>query len=605
MAEVIEVPVVIVGGGSCGLNLSIYLSKLGVQHVLFERHPGTAILPKAHIINQRTMEIFRQYDIAKPIIEKGTPPHLMSKVLWQTSLGGDGPLDRKVIGSIDSWGCKPGTPTYKTYQRDAPHMPTNLPLIHSEPIFRRIAEELNPGKILFGHNVASFSQTSDQVLVQVEAVATGVRSTYRAQYLYGADGGKTIGVALNIEMQGPKAVRQMISTHFRADVSAYWDEEACIINFANPEHAHRSGAMLPVGLTWGPHAEEWQIHFVTEMGDGVAEGFDTAAAKTHIRKLLKLPDLAIEVISIGSWTIERVLASSYRQGRIFLGGDSAHRHPPTTGLGLNTAVADAHNIAWKLALVLSGAAGPELLDTYEPERRRIGKQVTDWAFFTWQHRAILGAAIGLHDGKPEANTSRVKALFEDTELARAARAAINNVIATQHIEFSAHELDLGFYYTSGVLLDDGKGQRPPEDPTHQVYTPSTAPGYRLPHVWLKNSDGVVVSTHDLVGTDGDCLLMTDEAGTAVAAEAVTAARKLKLQLRSVTIRRGDGKGEYIDAEGRWASLGGLDEGGVVLVRPDNVVAWRSVGASTAAEIVNVLELLLRRKHFTNGHAVVS
>lgn len=100
---------------ACGLNLSIFLSKLGVGHVLFERHAGTAILPKAHIINQRTMEIFRQYGIAESILEKGTPPHQMSKVLWQTSLGGDGPLDRKVIGDIDSWGCKEGTSTYEAY----------------------------------------------------------------------------------------------------------------------------------------------------------------------------------------------------------------------------------------------------------------------------------------------------------------------------------------------------------------------------------------------------------------------------------------------------------------------------------------------------------
>lgn len=101
---------------ACGLNLSIFLSKLGVNHVLFERHSGTAILPKAHIINQRTMEIFRQYEIAESILEKGTPPQNMCKVLWQTSLGGDGPLDRKVIGSIDSWGCKAGTPTYQAYE---------------------------------------------------------------------------------------------------------------------------------------------------------------------------------------------------------------------------------------------------------------------------------------------------------------------------------------------------------------------------------------------------------------------------------------------------------------------------------------------------------
>lgn len=484
-------------------------------------------------------------------------------------------------------------------------MPTNLPLIHSEPIFRRIAEELNPSSIRFGHNVTSFTQTQDHVLVQIEAVATGVRSTYRAQYLYGADGGKTVGTALGIEMQGPKAVRQMISTHFRADISTYWDDEACIINFANPEHAHRSGAMLPIGPTWGKHAEEWQIHFVTELHDGVADGFDNAAAKTHIRKLLKLPDLDVEVVSIGSWTIERVLASSYRQGRVFLGGDSTHRHPPTTGLGLNTAVADAHNVAWKLALVLAGAAGPELLDSYEPERRRIGKQITDWAFFTWRHRAILGAAVGLQDGQPEANAGRVQSLFEDTELARAGRAIINNVIATQSIEFSAHELDLGFYYTSGALLDNGNGERPPEDPTHQIYTPSTAPGYRLPHVWLRNHLGGIVSTHDLVGTGGDCLLLTDGAGAAVGEEAVIAARKTNLRLRSATIGRGGEKDEYIDAEGMWASLKRVGEGGIVLVRPDNVIAWRSLEACTAADIVKALELVLGRKQLTNGHDVVS
>jgi 2,4-dichlorophenol 6-monooxygenase len=484
-------------------------------------------------------------------------------------------------------------------------MPTNLPLIHSEPVFRRFAEQYNPGKILFGHNVSSFTDTGSFVLVQVEAVTTGIKSTYRAQYLYGADGGKTIGPSLGIEMQGPKAVRQMISTHFRADVSAYWDDAACIINFANPEHVHRSGAMLPIGPTWGKHAEEWQIHFVTELHDGVAEGFDNAAAEKHIRKLLKLPDLDVEVISIGGWTIERVLASSYHQGRVFLGGDSTHRHPPTTGLGLNTAVADAHNIAWKLALVLSGVASPELLDTYEPERRRIGKQITDWAFFTWQHRGILGAAVGLQDGKPEANAARLQALFDDTELGRAGRASVNNVIGTQKIEFSAHELDVGFYYTNGALLHDLKGKYPPEDPTHQVYTPSTAPGYRLPHVWLKDSHGSVVSTHDLVGTGGDFLLVTDRTGAVASKEAVISARQKGLRLRSVTIGQDGGDDEYIDTEGRWAALKSLEDGGMVLVRPDNIVAWRSVDACAAGDVVEALELVLGRKQLVNGHGVVS
>lgn len=101
---------------ACGLSLSIFLSNQGVQHVLFERHPSTSILPKAHIINQRTMEIFRQHGIADEIIAQGTPPRQLSQVVWQTSLAGDGPLDRKVLGTIHTWGCKQGTETNATYQ---------------------------------------------------------------------------------------------------------------------------------------------------------------------------------------------------------------------------------------------------------------------------------------------------------------------------------------------------------------------------------------------------------------------------------------------------------------------------------------------------------
>lgn len=101
---------------ACGLSLSIFLSDLGVDHVLYERHPGTTILPKAHVINQRTLEIFRQHGFVDHVLAKGTPPSQMSQVLWQTSLGGDGPLDRKVLGSIETWGCKPGSERRTIYE---------------------------------------------------------------------------------------------------------------------------------------------------------------------------------------------------------------------------------------------------------------------------------------------------------------------------------------------------------------------------------------------------------------------------------------------------------------------------------------------------------
>lgn len=251
--------------------------------------------------------------------------------------------------------------------------------------------------------------------------------------------------------------------------------------------------------------------------------------------------------------------------------------------------------------MLSNIANKELLETYESERRRIGKEVTDWAFFTWQHRGILGATIGLHDGSAEANEARVMALFDNTVLARARLATINNVIASQKIEFSAHELDIGFYYVVGALLADD--QRPPEDPTHQLYTPTTSPGYRLPHVWLKDSGQNQVSTHDLVGTTGDFLLVADEASETVARDAVTEAQEKGLPLRTVTIGSNFTSKAYTDPESRWAEVKDVSEGGLVLVRPDNVIAWRSMDRCAAANVVNALEVVLRRKQLTNGHCV--
>jgi 2,4-dichlorophenol 6-monooxygenase len=480
-------------------------------------------------------------------------------------------------------------------------MPTNLPLLHSEPIFRSIAEQNNPGNILFGHKVVDFEEIEDRVLVYVED-KDGKKRTYRAQYLYGADGGKTVGLKIGIVMEGPKQLRQMVSTHFKANVSEYWDDRSCITNFANPEldSVHRSGAMLPLGPTWGRHSEEWQIHFSTEVG---GRSFSKEEAKSHIRELLKLPDLDVEVISIGDWVIERVLADSYRKGRVFIGGDSAHRHPPTTGLGLNTAVADAHNIAWKLAYVLKGKANSAILDSYEVERRQIGKSVTDWAFFTWQNRGLISAAIGMREGQPEHNKARFTSLFDQSsEIGRASLATIQNFINTQSIEFGAHNLDLGFSYSSGCVVPDNS-ELPFQDPTHQIYIPSTKPGCRLPHVWLE-IQGKIMSTHDLVGPHDDFLIITDRVGarSAEAARLLAGRKNLGIRVAQIISPFNEVKSEeYLDRDGHWFSVKGTKEGGVILVRPDNIIGWRSLSSCTETDIVDGLEKLLGRRNLPTGH----
>src|SRR5262249_51090068 len=160
----------------------------------------------------------------------------------------------------------------------------------------------------------------------------------------------------------------------------------------------------------------------------------------RVRALLKLPNLDIKVLRISHWILERVLANKYSEGCIFLAGDAAHRRPPTTGLGLNTSIEDSLNLAWKLALVLKKQVGTEILDTYESERRPIGRRNCDWGLFTFQNSNVINAAVGLVPGEEEANKLSMAQLFEESEIGRSRRAQVALIIDSQCIEFSAHDL---------------------------------------------------------------------------------------------------------------------------------------------------------------------
>ncbi|KAK7415663.1 hypothetical protein QQX98_005695 [Neonectria punicea] len=594
METPVDVSVVVVGGGSCGLSLSIFLSDLGVDHVLYERHPGTSILPKAHVINQRTMEIFRQHGFAADVVAKGTPPSQMSQVIWQTSLGGDGPLDRKVLSDIDTWGCKAGSKQRSIYEQSAPHLPTNLPLLRLEPILRDVAETRNQGKVLFNHTATSFHDAGDHVLVHFKD-DKGQQSTCRTRYLIGCDGGKTIGQQLGIQMNGPTGLRRIVSAHFKADLSSYWDDRTGIVHFANPEFGlgMRSGSLLPLGPTWGRRSEEWQMHFSIGVNDPQVP---REGVEDRIRKLLKLPQLEMEILSFSNWVLERVLAEKYQQGRVFIGGDSAHRHPPTTGLGLNTAVQDAHNLAWKLAYTIQGKSSPALLDTYQLERMPIGKRNCDWAFTSKCHR-LIAAAIGLEEGQEEANKAHLSHLMDEkSDVGRAARAQLQYIIDGQAIEFKAHEMDLGFNYQPGGAFLPDQAACLDSHPRHQTYTPTTRPGYRLPHAWLEHN-GEVLSTHDLAGRHGSFLLITDGEGLAWADAARKAASSRSISLKIAHIVEPLSRTreeEYCDLESQWSRVKEIKNGGAILVRPDNMVMWRSMVPEAPADLSTVFDSILRR-----------
>jgi 2,4-dichlorophenol 6-monooxygenase len=562
-----DVPVLIVGGGGCGLSASIFLSELGVESMLVERHDGTSHLPKAHYLNQRTMEIYRQYGIADSVYDAGAGLEKFGKVRWTTSLGGDGPLDAKILYTIDGFG---GGKLFEPYMRDSACPSSNLPQIRLEPILKRHAEERAPGRVRFGHELVALAEDADGVRATVQELASGDTYEVRAQYVIGADGGKTVGEKIGVSMNGPSGLLDMVSCHFKADMSAYADETCLITWLLNPDGAGSwgSGAMVPMGPTWGKHSEEW--NFIFAFGPDDPERFDEAAIVPRLKGLMKLPDLEIEVLRISHWVLEGVLADKYRVGRVFLGGDAAHRHPPTTGLGLNTAIQDSHNLAWKLAAVISGHADPSLLDSYEPERQAIGARNVDWAMFTFMNHLLIDAGMGLMPGQPaEANRAAMEAYFADTPMGATRRARAAEVIETQRMEFQAHDVEIGFHYPEGALVPDGSAT-PPSDPMGSVYHPTTRPGHRLPHAWLE-SGGKRLSTHDLVAKDG-FVLLTDPSGTAWVAAAEAAEEKFGVTIRAVTI--GDG-GDYADVDGVWAQVREISEGGAVLVRPDNHVAYRA------------------------------
>ncbi|WBO69677.1 FAD-dependent monooxygenase [Streptomyces camelliae] len=565
--EVTEVPVLIVGGGGCGLSASLFLSDHGVGHVLVERHAATSILPKAHYINQRTMEIFRQHGLYDTVVERAATPGQYGRVRWQTTLAGDGPLDRRVIHEMDAFG---GGATTEVYAADGPVLPIKLPQLRLEPILRRQAEERNPGRVLFSRELVSFTDEGDRVVAEIRDRDSGEVTRIAAQYVIAADGGRTLGPRLGVQMQGVTRMAEVTTAYFTADLSAWWHDGTLITWFMNPYRPDLNSALLEMGPTWGRHCEEWGLTFA--LGD--VDRSDDAAIADRMREVLGLPDLDLTVHKVSHWMVEGVLADRYRAGRVLIVGDAAHRQPPTTGLGLNGGIQDVHNLAWKLAAVVAGRADDSLLDTYEAERRPIGRRNVEWGLASWfHHRTMTEAALGLGPHvPPQRRPSAFTQYFETSAVGEVTRARAAEIFGTHRAECQAHDLEIGFAYEQGALVPDGT-EPPHRSPMGDVHHPTTRPGHRLPHAWIER-DGRRLSTHDLVGSSNGFALITGPVGTPWAEAAEEVAAKFSVP---ITVARIGPGAEY--ADGGWADVREIADDGAVLVRPDNHVAWRSMGAA--------------------------
>src|SRR6201999_1116257 len=214
----------------------------------------------------------------------------------------------------------------------------------------------------------------------------------------------------------------------------------------------------------------------------------------RVRAAVGDENLDVELKGLAGWQVNAQVAPSYSAGRFFCLGDAVHRHPPTNGLGLNMSVADAYNLAWKLALVLTDRADPALLDTYSAERQPVGAQGVQRAITSLGEMALVDQALGFEPGQStEDGWDALRQLDEPGPAGDARRAALRDAVALTDYQFNAHGLELGYRYHSAAVVEDGSPEPPTVHDPVLHYTATTRPGARVPHARLER-DGVELST---------------------------------------------------------------------------------------------------------------
>lgn len=572
-----DTDVLIVGSGPTGITAALALATYGVRAHVVSMWNWLAHTPRAHITNQRSMEVLRDLGLESQVLDQATSWDLMGDTPYATSLAGDELVRQR------TWGT--GDKRKGDYLQASPCGLVDIIQPKIEPILHMNAAERG-SSFAFNTEYLRFEEDADGVTVFLRERLTGREYTVRARYLLGADGARSsIVEQLGLPIEGQMARAGTVYTIFEADLARYAERRPSILNWiVSPDASFGEIGMglLRAVTPWTRWIAGWG--FDISKGDpDVSEDFVVGRIKT----LIGDPDVDVKVINSSVWYVNQAYATQYSRGRVLCGGDAVHRHPPSSGLGLNTCVQDAYNLAWKLAYVIHGFAGPELLETYSSERAPVGKQVVQRANQSRLEYAPLNACFRVQ-GAENPVAEGIKRFRDPGPEGKSARKAVLDALRLKDTEFNALGIELNQrYISSAVLADDDIGEETfARDPVLHLQ-PTTRPGAKLPHAWLVDSNHKRFSTLDVVGK-GMMTLLTGLSGEAWA----IAAERLSLPyLKTVVV----GTPDHLDLYCDWQEAREVDEDGAILVRPDGYIAWRKMsGVASAEEAMSLLLEVLSR-----------
>ncbi|HKR38304.1 MAG TPA: FAD-dependent monooxygenase [Paraburkholderia sp.] len=560
-----ETDVLVVGTGPMGAATALALATYGVRVHAVTRWNWLANSPRAHITNQRTVEVFRDMGIEDEVAQYATPWEMMGDLVFATSLAGE-ELGRQRI-------CGTGEDRQSEYLLASPCPNMDVPQSYLEPVLVKNAAARG-ASFSFNTEYLDHEQDKDGVTVQLEDRRTGRKYKVRAKYLIGADGGRSkIAEQIGLPLEGHMARAATLYVQFEADLSRYVAHRQSIVHLIfSPDASYGELGMgvLRAIRPWHTWIAGWG--FDMSAGDP-----DTSedVLRGKIRRFVGDPNLELEITGTMPWYVNQTYATEYAKGRVFCGGDAVHRHPPTNGLGSNTSIQDGFNLAWKLAYVIKGHAGESLLSTYSSERAPVGRQVVLRANQSRKDYAKLQDAFRT-TGSADPQAAAIAKLRDASADGVAARQALMEAIDLKEYDHNAHGVELNQRYTSkAVVADPTAGEETwVRDP--ELYAQaSTRPGAKLPHAWLVNERGHKISTLDVAGR-GKFTVITGLSGRAWK----DAVNRLNLPYLHVVVTGDKGSRDPYFA---WTRMREMDEAGALLVRPDGYIAWRQTAAVHSEE----------------------